>query len=177
MPYFVITGALMLVAAIGGGVATLATRALPGEPLWDFKIAVNEPVENLVALSDANKADVAILRAKNRIDEARALALQGKLDAQAQSLLTEHFDTHVREVSSDIADLQTKGAQSDAAILATKFQTMLADQVKSIIDSNAKSGVAVETSLAPILVKVRNTLYMASSLSSVTSAKDTALTK
>lgn len=177
MPYIVITCALVIVAIIGGGISAAATHALPGDPLWNFKTTVNEEVESMVALSDTNKTDIAIARAKNRIDEARTLAQQGKLDADTQSLLTEHFDDHVREVSSDIVTLQAKGEQGNAATLATKFQTMLADQVESIIDTNAKSGVAVETSLAPILVKVRNTLYMASSLSSVTNAKDATTTK
>jgi hypothetical protein len=95
----IIAIALVVAAALGGGTAAVAEHSLPGEPLWNFKIHVNEGVRSAMAVSDEAQAkwDIAVL--ETRLNEAKELAADDKLTATAQADISANFDAHADEVA------------------------------------------------------------------------------
>lgn len=173
MPYVTLLVTLVLIAVLGGGVTYMAERSLPGEPLWNFKSVVNEKIDSSLAKTDVERANVSIDGAKTRLTEARALASAGSLNTKTGADIASSFDEYVAQISEYIAALQLKGQYTDAANVAAAFQSMLTQEASTIASDSSKSSAAVQTSLAPILVKVRTTLYSASSISNATSEKAT----
>lgn len=114
MPFIVV--ALLLAAAIGGGVSVIAQSALPGEPLWSFKTGV---VERLQPGSD-------IAAIQMRLQEVSALAAQGKLTEAARAELTANIAAHAAAAQKQIADSGRKGDYAAAADLAARLQAALA---------------------------------------------------
>lgn len=124
MPFIAI--ALVIAAALGGGTAALAQNSLPGNPLWDFKVNVNESVQGALATSDTAKADWDLNAIEARIAEAKALNEKGTLDASAQTELSANIKDHAAGVENVIAKLQMDGDMQDANDIATRYQADLA---------------------------------------------------
>jgi hypothetical protein len=99
---------------VGTSTAYAAEGALPGEPLYAVKIAVNENVETALAVTPAQKAGVHAKLAQRRVEEAEALAAKGNLDATTTAELTANFDAHAQAAASSTVEL----AQADPAAAA-----------------------------------------------------------
>jgi hypothetical protein len=157
MPIIVI--ALIIAAAIGGGAVIAAEHTLPGDVLWGFKTTVNENVAGALAQGDEAKANWDISVATARLDEAKQLAADGKLNASAQAELTANFDAHIKDVSALIAKLQSEGNTTAAADVATRFQAALAKHAEGITQASTT-----------FVADVRDTIDAAANLSAKTSA-------
>lgn len=162
--------ALLVAAALGGGVSVAANSSLPGDALWGFKTAVNENVEGALATSDEAKANWDIAAASARLDEAKQLAAQGKLDAGAQASLTANFDSHAKDVADLVAKLEAKGNTTAAAAVATRFQATLAQHASAVVEASASQNSDEQARVAPFLTSVRDTLDAAANLSAHASA-------
>lgn len=112
---FIVT-ALILAAAIGGGMSVVAQSALPGELLWGFKTGV---VERLQPGSD-------IAAIQTRLQEATALATQGKLTEAARVELVANIAAHAAATEKQMADNERKGDYASAADVAVRLQATLA---------------------------------------------------
>lgn len=159
--------ALIIAAALGGGTAVAAQSSLPGDPLWNFKTAVNEGVQGALAQGDEAKANWDITVAADRLSEAKELAAQGQLDAKAQADIEANFDAHAKDVAALVAKLEQDGKSDVAAQIATRFQTTLA---KGAADVSASATTTAEADIAPLLAAVRGTLDDAASLSAQAAA-------
>jgi hypothetical protein len=162
--------ALIVAAALGGGVSVAANSSLPGDALWGFKTSVNENVEGAFAMSDEAKANWDISVAAERLDEAQKLESEGKLTASAQTALTANFDSHAQDVSSRVAKLQAAGNTAAAADVATRFQATVAQHASAVVQANTTANADAQASIAPFLTDVRSTLDTAANLSASTSA-------
>ena len=167
----IITIALLIAVALGGGTSVAANHAAPGDALYGFKVNVNENVESAFAFSDKAKADWNISKARVRLEEARGLAAKGKLDSNAQADLNANFEAHASNVAKEVRALQLQGDFAGAANIAAKFQSALAEESSEMANASAESKSNAQASLAPILLKVRATFEEASSLSADASAK------
>jgi len=135
MPFIVI--ALMLAAVIGGGTSIAAQSALPGDALWGFKVVINE------RLQPSN--DIAAIQ--TRLQEAKELSEQGKLNAKERADILSNIDEHAAAVEKQINNSRSIGDYTTAAALATNLQAALAGaagvlDVRTMLD--VASGLSAE---------------------------------
>ncbi len=167
----IIAIALVLAAALGGGVSVAANQSLPGDTLYSFKTHVNENLESAFLVTGEARANFDINTAEERLEEAQKLAASGKLDAQAQAQINANFDQHAKEASDEISALEKNGDYDAAANVAAHFQSVLADHASTMTQASAQGDATVKASLDPLTVKVRAVLEQASILSTSASAK------
>ncbi len=122
MPFVVI--AILLAAVMGGGVSLAAQDALPGDALWSFKVGVVERLQH--------GADIAAIQ--TRLQEAEALATQGKLNTSAQAKLVSNITAHAAVVVVRITDRIGAGDYASAASIATNLQATLAKGASGALD-------------------------------------------
>jgi hypothetical protein len=147
-----------LIAAVGGGISWQANKALPGDPLYQYKVSVNEEIERQLARSDeaAVSWDIALL--KERIDDAEALADQGKLDARAQTDVTDSITEIVKNLTAVVDKLEANGHAKLAADTMTILYNTLSQETQQVSSMNAQAAAGEQLALAPVLVKLRTTL-------------------
>lgn len=167
MPIIVLT--LVLAAALGGGVSVAADKAVPGDALYGFKVNVNEQVEGALALSPEQRANWDIAAAQKRLDEAQTLASNGSLTADNEAKISANFQTHASDVAQQVAVLQQKGDFTNAADIAARFQSTLAQKMSAM--TKVEADAHAQGSLAPVTAKVQQALDSASTLSTEASAK------
>lgn len=119
----VIAGLLVFVLT-GAGTASAAQGALPGDLLYTVKINVTEPVKVALASTPAAKAAVHAELADVRVEEAQALAAQGRLDATTTAALATNFDHHAQN-AQEFAD----AAEEEDPAAATQVKTKLASSL------------------------------------------------
>mgnify|MGYP000751777214 CR=1 FL=1 len=129
-PYFffsyqfrmVFAGVMLFLVA---GTASAASGALPGDLLYPVKINVNEPLKVALAPSPAAKAAVHAELADARIEEAQALAAEGRLDGVVTEQLAANFDAHAQS-AEDLATAVEPEDPAAAAQVKTKLASSLA---------------------------------------------------
>jgi hypothetical protein len=166
MPFIAI--ALLIAAALGGGTALAAQQSLPGDPLWGFKVHVNEGVQGALSTSHQSKADWDIAAIQSRLAEAQTLEAQGKLDAQTQSDIAANFNEHAQGAEDAISKLEAAGNAAAAADAAARFQAAVAQFVSLNAGMDAGGAPAASTALGET---ARGVLDVASKLSAQTSAE------
>jgi len=127
----------MLAAVIGGGTSIAAQSALPGDALWGFKVVINE------RLQPSN--DIAAIQ--TRLQEAKELSEQGKLNAKERADILSNIDEHAAAVEKQINNSRSIGDYTTAAALATNLQAALAGaagvlDVRTMLD--VASGLSAE---------------------------------
>jgi hypothetical protein len=100
--------AVLLIVALGSSTTYAAKGSLPGGILYPVKIYVNEKVAGALAVSDEAKLSYHTSAAQTRLEEAEALASQGKLDASATQELESNFNAHVEAADSLASSLEEK---------------------------------------------------------------------
>jgi hypothetical protein len=144
MPFIVLS--LLVAVTLGGGVSFAAQGALPGDPLWGFKIGVNERMESALTFPEKEKAVLDIATAQRRIDEAARLAASGGLSSSTVAMLGSNFDVHARRMIDHVAKLQDQGKFGDAALVAAQFQALVAKNISALPDMRDTLDLASELS-------------------------------
>ena len=146
-PYFffsyqfrmVMVGFLVFVLAGAGTASAAAGGALPGDLLYPVKININEAVKVALAQTPAAKAQVHAELADARVEEAQALAAQGRLDTAATAKLSDNFDEHAKSAQNLVQSV----AASDSAVavqISTQLDSALATNgavLRSLGDKSA----------------------------------------
>lgn len=127
MPVAAMIAVLVL---IGGGTSFAAEGALPGNILYPVKVHVNEEVRTALTLGAEAKADWASTRAERRLEEAAALAAEGKLNRETRTELENNFKVQAKTATAQISALQASGDVRGAANVASRFEGALHAQVQ-----------------------------------------------
>lgn len=122
MPLIII---IALIITGGAGVSVAAEAALPGDALHVIKISVNEKVMAAVALTSEAKVKVEAKFAERRLEEAEALAVENRLDADVRAKIEANFKAHADRVQVRIADFEAREDFKAAADIASNFETSL----------------------------------------------------
>jgi hypothetical protein len=152
--------AIMLVVVGGVGTAYASEDALPGDPLYTFKVAVSEPVQTALIPSERGKATWHAVLAERRLEEAAKLASEDKLTPETQEMLAVNLNTHI-ETSAEAADhLEQSGdvdgslsARSDLEARLTAHEHILGVIASSMASSSAPTNMAVARLLAIVQSK------------------------
>lgn len=76
----------MFLILIGGGVSAVANNSLPGDPLYKFKLNVNEEVKGLLVSSTEDKVEWQQKRIETRLNEIKLLAQKQNLTKEKQAV-------------------------------------------------------------------------------------------
>ncbi|HET8574804.1 MAG TPA: DUF5667 domain-containing protein [Candidatus Paceibacterota bacterium] len=131
---------------VGGGVASAATDALPGDALYPVKINLNEKVQSLVTISPEAQAKLQTEFAETRLREAETLALQGKLSAQTQENLEERFEEHAKASEKSLSEIQGQDKEAIIAEIQSEFEAALAAHEELLSRLAAQIGTPQNTS-------------------------------
>ncbi len=148
---------VVLLGTIGGSLSYEANSALPGDVLYLYKVSVNEQVEKFVANTDEARARWDLLTLTERLQEARTLALHGRLDTKVQTATTNAIQEHVTNMTGVVDRLQQAGSAAEAASIASGLYDLLHTQEHQIADTSSLGSANLQVALAPILVKLRVT--------------------
>ena len=118
--------AVMLFVLVGGGTASAAQGALPGDLLYPVKVSITEKLEAALAPSVAAKAEVEAKFAGRRVEEAQSLASQGRLDAKSAESLAAQFEAHAKN-AEDLAE----EAEAEEPGTAVEVKTSLASALET----------------------------------------------
>jgi hypothetical protein len=134
--FFRVSAALVLLVSMLGGTAYAANDARPGQPLYQVKLNLTEPVQTALIPSTEGKAAWHAILAERRLEEATDLAVAGKLDTATQNTITDNFTKHVQDSSDAAAALQQEGnvtaaltVRSDLEARITAHEDILAQVV------------------------------------------------
>lgn len=123
----VLVPAFTFVLVFGGvGTAAAAQGTLPGDILYPVKISINEAVEVALATSPVARAEVSAKLAERRVEEAEALAAQGKLDAAVGEELAANFEAHVESADEHTTEVEAQDPSAAASLRAKLDSSLLA---------------------------------------------------
>ncbi len=146
----VIAMSLLFAMLIGGGISLVAQTALPGEPLWNFKIMVNEGLQDALVQEPKAQALFDISSIEARLQETEVLSSYGTLTDRAKEKSVENIATHAQSVEAQIVALSASGDYLAAADVAARFQAVLVKHSSGEIDVSAlldkASSLSAETS-------------------------------
>ena len=119
-------------------VPLIAEKALPGDVLYPVKVQFTEELRSTLSFSPYAKVAWETQRLERRISEARLLASEGKLTAEAQSQFAEAIKTHADAAQHEIAILR-KTDTDKAALAEITFASALAVQ-SQVLEGHMQNG-------------------------------------
>ncbi len=96
--------AVLIIVVTGGGVASAAEGAIPGDVLYPVKINVNEKIKTALAKTPQAKAKLHVELVNERLKEAEKLSVEGKLTATTTAELSDNFKLHADAVEASSTD-------------------------------------------------------------------------
>ncbi len=124
---------LMFVFCVGVGTSYAAEEALPGDTLYPVKINVNEQVQGALALSPQAKAGWNAKRATRRLEEAEALASEGRLTAALQTDLETRFEKTADDFDANVLSLASAtGSPSVVAAATSNLEASLQERADAL---------------------------------------------
>ncbi|MBI2984162.1 MAG: hypothetical protein HYY50_00870 [Candidatus Kerfeldbacteria bacterium] len=113
---------------VSSGVAAAAESARPGDPLYQWKVGVNEEVRAAFSFSSEARANWDMRRLERRLEEAEALAASGRLDATAQAAIEASFKHGEMKIRALIDRMAADGHEQAARLSSNLEATLHAHQ-------------------------------------------------
>ena len=143
--------AIMLVVLVssGTGLSYAANEALPGDPLYGFKISVTEEIKTITMGADA-RAEYEVERAAKRLEETAQLALTGRLDHAAEAIITEQLIKHTEKAKEYAQKARTEKPETPVTVAADisselSAHTQVLTEIKEIKQINGELSAILET--------------------------------
>jgi hypothetical protein len=151
---------MMFVVFIAGSVSAVANNALPGDPLYSFKINVNEEVKGLFLKTPEEKVVFQKNRIENRVNEIQTLAESNSLTQAKQQTAEKAINDHVVALSADLTTLSVQSPNTALNVTSSLEQTLKAN--KTAIQNSADSTDTTDTGKADAIKTVDATLLKVS---------------
>ncbi len=154
---------MLFVVFIAGSVSAVANNALPGDPLYSFKVNVNEEVKGLFLKTPEEKVVWQQNRIENRVNEIQTLAETNSLTPAKQQTAEDALNSHVADLSNDLTTLSAQAPNTALSVAASLEQTLKANKIA--LQNNATNGstTANVTGTADAIKTVDATLQKVSS--------------
>lgn len=149
----------MLVILVTGSVGAVADNALPGDPLYSFKINVNEQVKGVFLNTPEERIAWQKDRIDNRVAEIKTLADSKTLTKEKQIAVQKAIDTHIEKISNDLDSLSTTkpGAALD---ITTGLEASLKENKENLeknLEPKSATMALKTTAILPVETKEGNT--------------------
>ncbi len=93
---------LLVLLFAGVGISFAAQKASPGDPLYSFKININEKVLAWTKFSDQAKAEYDLSLVDTRLKEIETVTAENKLDAFASANVRRLIDNHIVDLNKHV---------------------------------------------------------------------------
>jgi hypothetical protein len=120
---------VFFVLFIAGSVSAVANNALPGDPLYSFKINVNEEVKGLFLKTPTAQALYQSNRIENRVSEIQTLADSNSLTQANQATAAKAISNQVADLSANLTTLSAQSPSSALTVTASLAQTLKANKI------------------------------------------------
>jgi hypothetical protein len=127
----------LFIVFVGGSVSVIADNSLPGDPLYSFKINVNEEVKGSFIKSPDEKLSWEKTRIDNRLNEIKTLAVSKTLTKAKQETAQRALNIHIEALSKEIGNLSEE-KPSEALKVTAKIEKSLSDQKEDLKKSISK---------------------------------------
>ncbi len=117
----------LFIVFVGGSVSVIADNSLPGDPLYSFKIHVNEEVKGALLKTPEDKLSWQKTRIDTRLNEIKTLAASKTLTKAKQQTAQKALDTHIEALSVQLSDTDPAEALKVTASLEASLQTQKED--------------------------------------------------
>jgi len=151
---------MLFVVFIAGSVSAVANNALPGDPLYSFKVNVNEEVKGLFLSTPAQKALDAEGRVETRVNEIQTLAESNSLTQAKQATAESALNSNVADLSASLNTLSVQAPDTALSVTASLEQTLKAN--KTAIENTPDTTPAENTGKADAINTVNATLQTVS---------------
>ncbi len=118
----------LFIVFVGGSVSVVADSSLPGDPLYSFKINVNEEIKGAFLSTPQEKLSWEKRRIDNRLNEIKTLASTQTLTKEKQAKAQQALDTHLAKVSTELATLSEKEPNEALQVTAALEETLKANK-------------------------------------------------
>lgn len=123
-------GVMLMVAT-----PVFAENSMPGDMLYPVKVRFNEELRATFASSSQEKIAWEVERMERRLAEARYLANEGRLTAEAEGVIAATLREHAEEAVKELALLRESDGE-DAAVVHAAFESALEVQ-SSVLETTA----------------------------------------
>jgi hypothetical protein len=152
---------MLFVVFIAGSVSAVASNALPGDPLYSFKLNVNEKVKGLIVGTDpATQLAFKETRIKTRVGEIQTLASSNSLTQAKQEIAAKALSSQVADLSANLNTLSSQSPATALTVTASLTQTLKAN--KTTLENTPTTTAEGTTSKASALKTVDATLLKVS---------------
>lgn len=128
-----------------GTVSAVADNALPGDPLYAFKLNVNEQVKTFFLKTPEEKVAYQQKRIETRVKEIKTLADSKTLTKEKQATVQKALDAHLNDLSKDLENLPT-----DAALSATATIEQRLIENKEVLSTTSDENTAKTAALEAV---------------------------
>lgn len=161
--------AMFFVVFVGGSVSAIADSALPGDPLYAFKINVNEEVKGAFLNTPEEKVFFQKNRIESRMNEIKTLAASKTLTAAKQEKAEQAISVHVQELSKELTTLSDK--QPNTALTVTASLEESLKESRGNLQA-ATDTAMMKTSLSPTAGTISSQAGITAALKTVDAALD-----
>lgn len=139
---------LVFLVFIGGAVSAVADNALPGDPLYSFKLNINEEIRGFFKQTPAEKVAYGAQRVENRVKEIKTLADSKSLTQAKQLTVQKAINEHIKDLSTNLNTLSNTSPNAALAVTASLEENLKANKMiieKSGDPATPATEVAVST--------------------------------
>lgn len=137
----------MFFLLVGGTVSAVADSALPVDPLYAFKLNVNEEVKGLFQKTPEEKVAYNAKRVETRVNEIKTLSETKTLTKAKQATVQKALDEHIEALSADLSTLSDTAPSAALAATATLEDTLKANKETL---ANPDAAAALDSTLAKV---------------------------
>lgn len=160
-PMQVVAITLIVLTSSGTGLSYAASEALPGDPLYGFKINITEEIRTITMDSSA-RANYEVNRAAERLKEAAQLAITGKLDEEKSLAIREQLTKHTKKATV-LAKKASIAKPGTSLNVATEIASELSAHSKVLNDIKDNKDGDDTNNLSAILATTQETVALAES--------------
>lgn len=146
----------LFVVFVGGSISAVASSALPGDPLYAFKVNVNEEIS--VAFLNTSEEKVAYQQSlvQKRVGEIKTLAETKTLTKEKQAMAQKALDGNIKNLSSELSTLSETSPNSALSVTANLEETLKAnkEQIQNSLSTDDVAALATIETIDGTLKKV-----------------------
>lgn len=144
----------LLFVLIGGPVAEAAYASRPGDPLYELRLSVVEPIATAFIPEAVGRARWHAVLAEQRIEDAVYAAEKGILNEQLALKLDAELETQIRYFNTYTTMLRDEGRMQDAIKSRAEFEARLSTKRESVATAAKKAKERSDTKAAGALSEV-----------------------
>jgi len=128
----------LFVIFVGGSISAVASNALPGDPLYSFKINVNEEVKAAFLSTPEEKVAWQKSRVEKRVGEIKTLAETKTLTKEKQATAQKALDSNIAELSAELNVLSEESPNTALSVTARLEENLKSN--KEALETTLGSG-------------------------------------